>query len=85
MGEALSAWAEASKAKAEQYKVKSMEVTSSRMPNHSITKCVTALEEIGDILDDVYMKALEKFREPDWREMFLAMSSDRRRAWLFRL
>ncbi|KAJ1392031.1 Myb/SANT-like DNA-binding domain protein [Sesbania bispinosa] len=55
MGEALSAWAEASKAKAEQYKV-----TSSRMSDHSITKCVTALEEIEDVPDDVYMKALEK-------------------------
>ncbi|KAJ1402573.1 Myb/SANT-like domain [Sesbania bispinosa] len=80
MGEALSAWAEASKAKAEQYKV-----TSSRMSDHSITKCVTALEEIEDVPDDVYMKALEKFMVPEWREVFLAMSSDRRQAWLFRL
>ncbi|KAJ1400273.1 Myb/SANT-like domain [Sesbania bispinosa] len=85
MGEALSAWAEASKAKAEKYKVKSMGATSSLMSNHSITKCVTSLEEIGDIPYDVYMKALEKFKEPNWREMFLAMSSDRRWAWLFRL
>ncbi|KAJ1441911.1 Myb/SANT-like DNA-binding domain protein [Sesbania bispinosa] len=58
-----------------------MEATSSVVISyHSITKCVTNLEEIGDIPDDIYMMAIEKFREPDWREMFLAMSSDRRRA-----
>ncbi|MCI03597.1 FBD-associated F-box protein [Trifolium medium] len=51
----------------------------------SLTKCVVALEEIRDISDDIFGKALEKFKDPDWREMFIAMSNDRRRGWLFRL
>jgi hypothetical protein len=51
----------------------------------SLTKCVVALEEIQDISDDIFGKALEKFKDPDWREMFIAMSNDRRRGWLFRL
>jgi hypothetical protein len=51
----------------------------------SLTKCVIALEEMEDISDDIFGKALEKFKDPDWREMFMAMSNDRRRGWLFRL
>ncbi|CAJ2678338.1 unnamed protein product [Trifolium pratense] len=51
----------------------------------SLTKCVVTLEEISDISDDIFGKALEKFKDPDWREMFIAMSSVRRRGWLFRL
>ena len=51
----------------------------------SLTKCVIGLEEIEDISDDIFGKALEKFKDPDWREMFMAMSNDRRRGWLFRL
>ncbi|KAJ1411292.1 Leucine-rich repeat domain superfamily [Sesbania bispinosa] len=86
MTEKLVEWEEAFEAKAARYMGTSMEATSSvAMSDHSITKCVTVLEEIGDISDDIYMKALEKFRKPDWREMFLAMSNDKRRAWLFRL
>jgi hypothetical protein len=51
----------------------------------SLTNCVVALEEIRDISDDIFGKALEKFKDPDWREMFIAMSHDRRRGWLLRL
>ncbi|GAU46935.1 hypothetical protein TSUD_85350 [Trifolium subterraneum] len=51
----------------------------------SLTRCVVALEEIRDISDDIFGKALEKFKDPDWREMFIAMSNDRRRGWLLRL
>ncbi|KAK2415860.1 F-box/LRR-repeat protein [Trifolium repens] len=50
----------------------------------SLTNCVVALEEIKDISDDIFGKALEKFKDPDWREMFIAMSNNRRRGWLFR-
>lgn len=48
----------------------------------SITKCVAALEEIEDISNDIYVKALKEFKDPDWREMFIVMSNDRRRGWL---
>jgi len=78
MGDAIAAWAQAWG--------KIVEDSSSHVTtNCSLTKCVVALEEIGDISDDIYGKALEKFKDPDWREMFIAMSTDRRRGWLFRL
>ncbi|XP_039684555.1 L10-interacting MYB domain-containing protein [Medicago truncatula] len=78
MGDAIAAWAQAWG--------KIVEASSSHVTtNCSLTKCVVALEEIGDISDDIYGKALEKFKDPDWREMFVAMSTDKRRGWLFRL
>ncbi|XP_045819331.1 putative F-box/FBD/LRR-repeat protein At1g78760 isoform X1 [Trifolium pratense] len=65
---------------------KIVEASSSHLTvDCSLTKCVVALEEIRDISDDIFGKALEKFKDPDWREMFIAMSNDRRRGWLFRL
>ncbi|XP_058762493.1 uncharacterized protein LOC131635877 [Vicia villosa] len=51
----------------------------------SLTKCVTVLDEIGDIPQDAYGKALEKFLNPDWREMFIAMSIERKRGWVLGL
>lgn len=65
---------------------KNVEITSSHVTiDSSLTKCVVALEEIKDISDETFGKALEKFKDPDWREMFMAMSNDRKRGWLFRL
>jgi hypothetical protein len=65
---------------------KIVEASSSHVTKDcSLTKCVVALEEIEDISDDIYGKALEKFKDPDWREMFMAMSKDRKRGWLYRL
>ncbi|MCH83204.1 F-box protein [Trifolium medium] len=78
--------AEASKAKsdailAERERFKSRSVNDT----YSITECVSVLNEIEDVTDDIYMKALEKFMDPGWREAFLAMPNDRRKAWLVRL
>ncbi|XP_058730952.1 uncharacterized protein LOC131602780 isoform X2 [Vicia villosa] len=65
---------------------KNVEITSSHVTiDCSLTKCVVALEEIKDISDETFGKTLEKFKDPDWREMFMAMSNDRKRGWLFRL
>jgi hypothetical protein len=67
-------------------RAKIVEASSSHVTEDcSLTKCVVALEEIRDISDDIFGKALEKFKDPDWREMFIAMSHDRRRGWLLRL
>jgi hypothetical protein len=78
MGDALVA-------QADQPRDKIVESSSSHVTGDcSLTKCVVALEEIKDISDDIFGKALEKFKDPDWREMFIAMSNDRRRGW-FRL
>jgi hypothetical protein len=46
---------------------------------------MVALEEIRDISNDIFGKALEKFKDPDRSKMFIAMSNDKRRAWLLRL
>jgi hypothetical protein len=83
---ALVAWTQASEAElafilAEEERFKSRSINAS----FSITECVTALDKIEDVTDDIYMKACEKFMDPDWREMFLAMPSHRRKGWLVRL
>lgn len=80
MGDAL-VWAEASMAKAEWYRARSVETTSHVASDYSPAKCV----EIKDISDVIYMKALIKFKDDDWREMFIAMPNDRRHGWLNRL
>ena len=85
MGEALLAWAKASLAKAERYRDRSVEATSRVTSNYSLTKCVTVLDEMEDIPHDAYGKALEKFMNPDWREVFIAMSVERKRGWVLRL
>ncbi|XP_062075958.1 protein ALP1-like [Humulus lupulus] len=35
-----------------------------------------------EVSDDAYMKAVEKFKDPDWREIFINMSTIRKRAWI---
>ncbi|XP_058788136.1 uncharacterized protein LOC131662384 isoform X2 [Vicia villosa] len=84
MGDVLAA----SMARVKRYKGKNVEAAlsnSNAMSYCSISKCVTTLEEMEDVSDDIYVKALEKFKDSDWREMFIAMSKDRRRGWLLRL
>jgi hypothetical protein len=46
---------------------------------------VTILNKIKDVRDGIYMKALEKFMDPGWREAFVVMPNDRRKGWLVRL
>lgn len=48
----------------------------------SITKCVKCLEAIEGVDGSTYLKALKMFKDPDWREMFMAMSAERRLVWL---
>jgi hypothetical protein len=80
------AHAEASKAKsdailAERERFKSRSINNT----YSISVCVTVLNKIEDVRDGIYMKALEKFMDPGWREAFVAMPNDRRKGWLVRL
>ncbi|KAM6542886.1 hypothetical protein CsatB_007333 [Cannabis sativa] len=91
MSDAIVAWtevakvrAEATLAKAEKYKSKS-EVGGSQKDEFSLTKCMQILEGIEGVDDDIYMKAVEKFKDSDWREIFINMSTARKRAWLDRL
>ena len=101
MGDALKAWAEASKARSEASKAKtetllarverykggtSTEATSSLSTHEfSITKCMTALENIRLLDNDKYMKVVEKFTSAEWREIFMNMPNERKKAWIERL
>ncbi|KAK2355540.1 hypothetical protein QL285_092942 [Trifolium repens] len=65
--------------------VGSVEAISDVTSNYSLNKCVAALEEIQDIPEDTYGKALKKFMNPDSRKMFIAMSNESKREWLLQL
>ncbi|XP_054791468.1 uncharacterized protein LOC129297123 [Prosopis cineraria] len=82
LSEALAAWTEVHKAKAERYKGEiSKETTSSS--DYSLAKCVIALEEMGYVHEDSYVKALKTLKDdPGWREIFLTMTRDKKKRWL---
>ena len=82
MGDALEAWAkartettrariEALLARVERYKCGTSSETTSVVTNDfSITKCMIALQTIGLLDNDKYLKAAEKFITSEWREIF---------------
>ncbi|XP_062095056.1 L10-interacting MYB domain-containing protein-like isoform X2 [Humulus lupulus] len=91
MSDAIVAWtevakvrAEATLAKAEKYK-STTEGGGSQNHEFSLTNCMQILEGMEEVSDDAYMKVVEKFKDPDWREIFINMSTIRKRAWLDRL
>ena len=100
MGDALKAWVEASKAgtktsrvrieallaRVDKYKSEtSSEATSGGTTDFSITRCMAALQTIELLDNDKYLKAVEKFTMPEWREIFMNMPDERKMAWLDRL
>ena len=89
MAEATKARIKASKAKAERYKRCTIdEVSSNTAPTNdfSLGKCINILETIEAINDEIFMKAVEKFKQdPDDREIFVNMSLARGMVWLGRL
>ncbi|XP_062104208.1 uncharacterized protein LOC133815377 [Humulus lupulus] len=77
-------WTEVAKAtlaKAEKYK-STTKGGGSQKDEFSLTKCMQILEGMEEVNDDAYMKAIEKFKDPDWREIFINMSIIRKRAWI---
>ncbi|OAY22709.2 L10-interacting MYB domain-containing protein [Manihot esculenta] len=49
----------------------------------SVTNCIKALDEMGDIDQQLYFAALDLFEEPNMRETFLSLKSDQLRlTWL---
>ena len=46
---------------------------------------MTALQTIELLDNDKYLKAVEKFTMPEWREIFMNMPDERKMAWLDRL
>ena len=89
MAEAAKARIEASKAKAEGYKRYTIdEVSSSIAPTNdfSLGKGINILETMEEVNDEIFMKAVEKFKQDtDDREIFVNMSFARRMVWLGRL
>ena len=69
-------------AKAEQYKSKQGDITSSLVEEYSIGDCMTALEATLGVSSRSYTKALSFFPDINWRKMFLMMSESRRKEWL---
>ncbi|KAF7822886.1 disease resistance protein TAO1-like isoform X1 [Senna tora] len=50
--------------------------------SNSIAKCVDDLDKIDGVSNNSYIKALENFQDPYWREVFLTIPCDRKKAWL---
>ncbi|KAK4577777.1 hypothetical protein RGQ29_028053 [Quercus rubra] len=74
MAEAVKARIKASKANAESYK------------RYTIDECINILETMEAVNDEIFMKAIEKFKQdPDDREIFVNMSLARGMVWLGRL
>ena len=83
MVEAAKARIEASKANVERHKRYTIaEVSSSIAPTNdfSLGKCINILETMEEINDEIFMKAVEKFKQdPDDREIFVNMSLARKK------
>lgn len=47
-----------------------------------IRKCVKCLESIEGVDSNTYLQAIKMFKDADWREIFMAMSAQRRLDWL---
>ncbi|XP_048336047.2 L10-interacting MYB domain-containing protein-like [Ziziphus jujuba] len=91
MSDAIQAWTETAKAKTEVAKAKAEKYKSfysvddnsiGNAKDCSIATCVSLLEAIDGVDNATYLKAVEKLREADWREIFIHMSSPRKKAWL---
>ncbi|MED6192103.1 hypothetical protein PIB30_006929 [Stylosanthes scabra] len=83
--ESSKAKTEVLKAKAERYKLQASQATSPLYDPYSIDVCMELLDSMKDIPSKVYNKALEKFKDEDWRRMFVKMPSFRRKDWLVSL
>ena len=53
--------------------------------NYSIPKCISTLDAIIGISYDTYIKVVDKFLNSNWKEIFMSMSLDRKKASLDRL
>ena len=63
----------------------SSEATSAGTNDFRNTRCMAILQTI-DLLDtNKYLKVVEKFTMLGWREIFMNMSIERKKAWLNRL
>ena len=80
--ESSKAKTEVMKAKAERYKAQASEDTSPLSDPYSIDACMDLLDSMEDIPSKIYNNALERFKDSEWRHMFIRMPSFRRKDWL---
>ncbi|KAI3790996.1 hypothetical protein L2E82_04494 [Cichorium intybus] len=80
--ESMLARKERDVAKAEQYKSKHGDMTSSVVEEYSIGDCMTTLEAIPGVSSKSYTKAVSFFPDVNWRKIFLMMPENRRKQWL---
>ncbi|XP_015874535.3 uncharacterized protein LOC107411462 [Ziziphus jujuba] len=82
IGDALKEWADAMQETNITPPTSKRVDTSLRYSAFSITNCVKCLESIEGVDGGTYIKAIKMFKDADWREMFMAMSAERRLLWL---
>ena len=73
----MNARTELAMAKAKQY-----EMQDNTNDPYSIDACMELLDSMEDIPNEIYNKALEKFKDGDWRRMFIKMPMFRKKDWL---
>ncbi|XP_057956182.1 L10-interacting MYB domain-containing protein-like [Malania oleifera] len=78
-GETLKEWAEVTNTRTPT--LSNLEA-SPQSSTFSITNCVKCLESIEGVDGNTYVKAIKMFKDVDWREMFMAMSEERKLVWL---
>ncbi|KAH7665683.1 Myb/SANT-like domain-containing protein [Dioscorea alata] len=49
---------------------------------YSIDACMDVLDSMEAVPNDLYIKVLKKFTDPDWRRMFIKMPHFRRKYWV---
>ena len=78
----INALTESYEIRKEKYKAQLKNVESSSSDPYSINVCMEILEGMIDVSIDAYNKALPFLVQPEWRNVFVKMSDERRRTWL---
>ena len=71
----LEQWSKTMNARTElaMTKAKRYEIQENTNDPYSIDACMELLDSMEDIPNEIYNKALEKFKDGDWRRMFIKM------------
>lgn len=78
----LDARKERDLALAEKYKAHCDKGNNIQLEPYSIDECMDVLDKMENVSGATYNKALEKFKDPDWRRMFMRMPNERKKTWL---
>lgn len=84
----MKAWTAESLARTEVIMKEQAAVAQKNEPEpgpYSIPACIAVLNVFGPISDEMYGKALESFRDEQWRQMWITMPHERRQWYLMRM